>query len=401
MLTDNDNDKRSKKTPKFALVGVLCLGVLSSSAAIWQHQRNSNKLLQPLGDVVAQQIATSTAPHLLNNDRISIQALASASTKNRSVLHTAIYNVRNQLVAQSGRASEVDAGMQVSAAITMQDQLLGYTRVTLAASTRPAWRSQWLLLLSVLSGLAALYFAALVSKRDDDALAEEQQPAAAPAANDEPSNNIYAQSFDARGPCAVIAVELLQLTLMRKQLTEDTLYDYLTTFEYWLQQVARLFSAQIQISETGFTLFMNEDSLSDADDHITTRALQCAYAINTVLAEANKHRMRNSEPAFEARLGVHTSEAKSTETKLLRDLFVHDAQRQAWQICQSKPSNSVSVSQSAADMHIHKEIELSERSEHASAELRSVSVPMERSIRHQLARILEAQQNEPQDSIAI
>jgi uncharacterized membrane protein affecting hemolysin expression len=398
MLTEKDNDKRSKNKPKIALISLLSVAVLSSSAAIWQNQRGNNKLLQPLGDVVAQQISTSTAPHLLNNDRISIQALASASTENRSVLHTAIYNVRNQLVAQSGRASEVDAGMQVSAAITMQDQLLGYTRVTLAASTRPAWRSQWLLLLSVLSGLSALYFSLQLSKSDDEPADDEEKPAA--AANDEPSNNIYAQSFDARGPCAVIAVELLQLTLMRKQLTEDTLYDYLTTFEYWLQQVARLFSAQIQISETGFTLFMNEDSLSDADDHITTRALQCAYAINTVLSEANKHRMQNSEPAFEARLGVHTNIAKNTETKLLRDLFVHDAQRQAWQVCQSKPNSSVSVSQSVVDMHEHREIELSERSDHASAELRSVSVPMERSIRHQLARILESHQDQAQDSIA-
>lgn len=399
MLKNNDNKQRSPKKAKIIVLGLLSLVVISSSASIWQQQRNSNKLLQPLGNVVAKQIATSAAPHLLDNDAISIQALASASTENKSVLHTAIYNVRNQLVAQSGKASLINSGLQVSSAITLQDQLLGYTRVTLATTTRPALRSQWLSLFAAIAGLTAMYAAASLLRRPE----HEETDTPAPieiAANDEPIKSIYTQTFEAQGPYAVIAVELLQLTLMRKQLTEDTLFDYLTTFEFWLQQVAKLFDAQIQISETGFILFLNEESLSDADDNIATRALQCAYALNTVLSEANKQRMSNSEPAFEARLGVHTGTAEGNDAKLLRDLLVHDAQRQAWQVCQSKPSTSISVSPSVIDMHVHKEIILSQRSEQRSAELRSVSIVMERSIRHQLARILE-KQSEPQGSIAI
>lgn len=323
-----------------ALIGV---ALLLNALAAWTFRSDVQSTAEPLADMLGEQLADAAAPLILSNNQISLQALAHKATRHRSVAHTAFYNVQNELLAQSGRSSMADQGQQIRTAISLQDRLLGYCRIALTAQPPPMINAGRLNLLAGLLGLLGL---GALARLFWFANQEKEKPKA--SLLDNQADERYQQLPEPAGEYGIIAVELLQLPLMRRQLSEDTLYEYLTTFEHWLEQVAELYSAAIRVGETGFTLSISVDDSdgSGSASELVERVACCAFALMKALNAANLQRSARSEPVYEARVGVHISSPLQSEARLLRELYAQDAHRQAWLACSGKASGTITLSHS-------------------------------------------------------
>ncbi|MFK8019655.1 MAG: hypothetical protein AB8B86_07800 [Pseudomonadales bacterium] len=338
---------QNRQRPTWFVSGLVlvALSVVSSIASIWMYSHDTAAITEPLSELVVSQLADAAAPLVLSDNQIGLQALAQKATRDDTVAHAAFYNVRNELMAQAGRASMAGSGLQVRREISMQKRLLGYARLSLTPPQPGIVNTGLLVLVSTalgLLGLGLLVRAVWLSprantiERPKSALLEKQV-----------YERDYQQLEEPAGEYGIIAVELLQLPLMRKQLSEDTLYEYLTTFEHWLEQVSVLYAADIRVGETGFTLTLKENEIFDAKGELlVARTTCCAYALMKALNAANRHRSNRSEPVFEARVGAHVSAPMQSDARLLRELYAQDAHRQAWQACVGKAAGTVNLSHS-------------------------------------------------------
>ncbi len=317
---------------------LLALAIVLSAGAAWQYQREQTALSAPFSDLVGHQLADAAAPLVVSDNRLALQALAQKTVQHQSVAHAAFYNMRNQLLAQAGKPSMADQGIAVRREVSMQRRLLGYARVTLLP-TEAGWLNAGLLsIMGTVMGVLSLLALARAVRRPE--VVEEARPT--PSLMDKQFNTSYQELPEPQGEYGIIAVELLQLPLMRRQLSEDTLYEYLTTFEHWLEQVANLYSAHIRVGETGFTLALRNEDQGQLVQHTCC----CAYALMKTLNSANRLRSARSEPVFEARIGAHLSAPLQSDARLLRELYAQDAHRQAWRACAGKAAGTVHLSHS-------------------------------------------------------
>ncbi len=346
--TDRQQTDPNSGRPMWFLAGLIAitLAMLANAIAVWKYNDDKDRITAPLAELIGTQLADAAAPLVLSNNQLSLQALAQKATQDDAVAHAAFYNVRNELLAQAGRRSMAEQGKQVRREISMQDRLLGYARLSLLPPQPGLIHTGLLNILCTLLTLAGLLMLARSVWQKPVVAAEDQR--SSPSLLDKQSKDEnYEQLPEPEGEYGIIAVELLQLPLMRKQLSEDTLYEYLTTFEHWLEQVARLYTAEIRVGETGFTLSLKTvELLDERGEQLVARTTCCAYALMKALNIANKQRSANSEPVFEARIGAHVSAPLQSEARLLRELYAQDAHRQAWQACAGKPAGTVSLSHS-------------------------------------------------------
>lgn len=289
---------------------LLSVALLLNALAAWRYSADLQTRTEPLADMLGEQLADAAAPLILSDNQISLQALAHKATRHPIVSHTAFYNVQNELLAQSGRSSMAGQGQQIRTAISLQDRLLGYSRIALAPQPAPTLNAGLLNTLGALLGLLGLaalaywlWSAANKTEKPKSSLLENQP------------DERYQQLPEPTGEYGIIAVELLQLPLMRRQLSEDTLYEYLTTFEHWLEQVAELYCAAIRVGETGFTLSLSADDDADSANtgtgtdneqpplQLVERVSCCAFALMKAFSAANLQRSANSEPFMNPGLG--------------------------------------------------------------------------------------------------
>lgn len=338
---------QNRQRPTWFVSGLIlvALSIALSAAAFWMYAQDKAAVSEPLAEFIGSQMADAAAPLMLSNNQLALQALAQKASLHDTVAHAAFYNVQNELMAQAGRASLAASGLQIRREISMQKRLLGYARLSLLPPEPGLVNSKALTTLSIVLGLLglgllvrAVWLSPQVNSDDKpkSALMEKQA-----------HREDYQQLEEPEGEYGIIAVELLQLPLMRKQLSEDTLYEYLTTFEHWLEQVAVLYAASIRVGETGFTLTLKENDIFEAKgEQLVARTTCCAYALMKALNAANRQRSQRSEPVFEARIGAHVSSPMQSDARLLRELYAQDAHRQAWQACVGKAAGTVSLSHS-------------------------------------------------------
>ncbi|MEM8496996.1 MAG: hypothetical protein AAF542_03175 [Pseudomonadota bacterium] len=346
--TDRQHTDPNSGRPTWFIAGLVAiiLAMLTNALAIWKYNDDKDRITSPLAELIGTQLADAAAPLVLSNNQLSLQALARKATQDDTVAHAAFYNVRNELLAQAGRRSMAEQGKQVRKEISMQDRLLGYTRLSLLPPQPGFFHTGLLNILCALLTLAGLLML-VRSVWQKPAVAAEEQRSSPSLLDKQSREESYEQLLEPEGEYGIIAVELLQLPLMRKQLSEDTLYEYLTTFEHWLEQVARLYTAEIRVGETGFTLSLKTvELLDERGEQLVARTTCCAYALMKALNIANRQRSANSEPVFEARIGAHVSAPLQSDARLLRELYAQDAHRQAWQACAGKPAGTVSLSHS-------------------------------------------------------
>ncbi len=326
---------------------VIAASTVISAYSLWQQQQSAQQNLQPVSLIIAQQLADAAAPLVLDGDQLSLQALSAKLSKSRLIRHVAIYDLDNDLLAQSGKPRLRSSDILANGTITLQNEIVGHTQVALRGGGSGAFpATQTLIFLCLGSSFVCLL---LLTRRPLDRKVAE--PDAHTAAN-QPIVPAYVEH-------AFVAVELLKFPLLRKRLNEDTLYEYIATFQHWLRRVADLFAAEISVENRGFTL-----TLQAADkEHLAAQAVQCAYTMNEVLNDANPKRKQAGELIFEMRIGVNIATRRSNDDAVLQQLYVQEAERAAWQACEGKVSGSVSLTHSVAKLKCANTMQLEDNSD--------------------------------------
>lgn len=350
---------------------VIAATVAISAYSLWQQQQSAQQSLQPVGGIIAQQLADAAAPLVLDGDQLSLQALSAKLSNSRQVRHVAIYDLDNNLLAQSGKPRLRSGDVRANAAITLQNQVVGHARVALRGGHSGVFSATQTLMLLCL-GSAFVCLLLLTRRQSSDAAPEPDEAAAI----DRPTTRAHVEH-------AFVAVELLQFPMLRKRLNEDTLYEYIATFQHWLRRVADLYHAEISIEDRGYTL-----TLQDADsENLASQAVQCAYTMSEVLKDANPQRKRAGELMFDMRLGVHMATRRSNDDEVLQQLYLQEAERAAWQACEAKASGSISLTHSVTKLKCACAMQLEDNDED-SAQLvdliDTVKVQLGEQIRHVL-----------------
>lgn len=105
------------------------------------------------GKSLIQQLSREASNPLVQNDKLSLQALLNELVNTPIVTHAVIYDVENHPMAEAG---EHQSGVSLSASITFQDSLAGYALITLNSQSL---NKQATVLAWQLAGLAALLVA--------------------------------------------------------------------------------------------------------------------------------------------------------------------------------------------------------------------------------------------------
>lgn len=333
--------------------------------------------------IIAQQLADAAAPLVLDNDQVSLQALSAKLSRSVQVRHVAIYDLNNDLLAQSGKARLRSTDVLANATINLQNRVLGHTRVALRSVGQGGAFSatQTLVLLCLGSSFVCLLL--LTRRPRNQTLA---QSSGIPA-----SGQPVIQSNVEH---AIVAVELLQFPLMRKRLNEDTLYEYIATFQHWLRRVAALYNAEISLEDRGFTLTLQH---SDCEQ-LASQAVQCAYTLNEVLNDANPRRKKAGELIFDMRVGVHMATRHSNGDEVLQQLYLQEAERTAWQACEAKASGTISLTPSVSTLQCAKAMQLEDNNDD-SKQLVDLVDSVKLKLGEQIRQVLQ-NSRELQDSIS-
>lgn len=351
---------------------VITVTTAVSGYSLWQQQQSARQALQPVSVIIAQQLADAAAPLVLDKDQLSLQALSARLSRHRQVRHVAIYDLDNQPLAQSGKARLRGSDVLANAGITFQNQLLGHTRVALRGTHGGVFSAtQTLMLLCLGSAFICLLLLTRRPAEQAEAKPETLQPAQQPAAG-------------SAGLHAVIAVELLQFPLLRQRLNEDTLYEYIATFQRWLRRVAEIYGAEISVADRGFTLL-----LQHADsEQLGSEATHCAYTLNTVLEIANPQRKQDGDLVYDARMGVHIATRRSNGDEVRQQLYLQEAERTAWQVCEGKANHSINLTPSVASLHCAAAMQLQHSSDD-NVQLLALEDAVELKLNEQARQVLQ------------
>lgn len=359
---------------------VIAVATAISAYSLWQQQQSAQQTLQPVGRIIAQQLADAAAPLVLDGDQLSLQALSAKLSNSREVRHVAIYDLDNKLLAQSGKPRLRSGDVRANAAVTLQNQVVGHTQVALRGGHSGAFSAtQTLVLLCLGSSFVCLLL--LTRRAQNQAVIEPGKAAVA----DQPMELSSVEH-------AFVAVELLQFKLLRRRLNEDTLYEYIATFQHWLRRVADLYNAEISVEDRGFTL-----TLQGPDgENLASQAVRCAYTMNEVLNDANPRRKQAGELMFDMRVGVHMATRRNDDDEVLQQLHLQEAERVAWQACEGKASGSISLTHSVTKLKCARAMRLEDNSGD-SAQLVDLIDPVKLQLGEQIRQVLQSSR-ELQDS---
>lgn len=90
---------------------------------------------QPIGQLLSEQLATSAASFIINQDTVGLGLLANHFGEAKAVLNLQITDNNNQVLATGGQAQS-QRGLNFSAPIILEKQLLGTARVALSTPER-------------------------------------------------------------------------------------------------------------------------------------------------------------------------------------------------------------------------------------------------------------------------
>ncbi|HEX5277764.1 MAG TPA: hypothetical protein VFW42_08855 [Fluviicoccus sp.] len=117
----------------------------------------ADRARQPVGELLAAQLASNAAPLLMNKDSVGLGLMADRFGKTPGVLNLKIVGADAQALATGGNAPTL-SGQAFQAPVTLEDKALGSVEVTLAGSPRgeilrnSGWQMLTSLLLHVLFG---------------------------------------------------------------------------------------------------------------------------------------------------------------------------------------------------------------------------------------------------------
>lgn len=363
---------------------VIAAATAISAYSLWQQQESTQRDLQPASLIIAQQLADAAAPLVLDRDQLSLQALSAKLSQHDQIRHVAVYDLNNKLLAQSGKARLSGTDVLANAPITLQNRVLGYTRVALRNRHSGAFSATQTLMLLCL-GSAFVCLLLLTRRPPANVAATQSNKAPAPHPPVNPATVDH----------AIVAVELLQFPTMRKQLNEDTLYEYIATFQHWLRRVAGLYDAEISVADRGFTLTLEHTDC----EQLATQAVQCAYTLNEVLNDANPRRKKAGELIFDMRVGVHMAARHGNDDEVLQQLYLQEAERAAWQACDSKASGTISLTRSLSKLQCAKAMQLQDNNSDDSMQLVDLVDSVKLKLGEQISQVLQ-HSRELQDSIS-
>lgn len=289
----------------------LCLGVCLILVAVSElSSRYTLEQQQKLyGQALSSQLATRAADALINNDRVSLQAILSQYVQNTPVTAGTIYNVARQTIARAGNASP--GAVSYSSPIRFEDSIAGYAVISQEISSLDSSRQDILISLLILSGLAALFnFAVIVrsgqalvyrlnkitfalhSKQNvseqeaspwqDEVESLRQEVEKLPLEQLSLNQNPSSEHQDIQEG-SLLYIHFTNLKTYRSQLGATALEDYTRLLQQALAHIAKLYDASIDSCRECSAIMVFEGEL--ASGNACFRAASAAWLLRRVLSE--------------------------------------------------------------------------------------------------------------------
>jgi len=320
------------------LATTLCLGISLMLVAVSDissryAMREQHKIY---GQSLATQLAWRASDALINNDRVSLQAILTQYVKDTPVDMGTIYDVTREPIAKAGNADSPNA-RNYSSAIGFENSVAGYAVISQQPTTLNTGREGVLISLLILSGLATLFTYSVIS-RAGQALVDRLNKitfvlrSKKTALQQEPSrwqdeieklrrevellpleqltthNSSSKESCEAQNG-SLLYIRFENLLLYRKQLGATALKDYTQLMQNALNAVAKLYDAKIKNCRECTAIMTFEDNHSSSS--LCFRAASCAWLLRAVFAEL--------EARYHLKLG--TSMACAETSAVFSDAF--------------------------------------------------------------------------------
>ncbi len=276
--------------PTRAALTTACLSFVASGViVISSYQGNKQLLLENTshyGKIIATQLANNAQDALVQQDRVSLQAMLSELAAHPQVLQATIYDVQNQLIAEAGEAG---SSLDYPVSITFQDSIAGYAVLSIASATTFAGAAslawQLLMLSIILTGF--VYACALYPARYSSQLQRQTKPL---------FTRTHQQDFDeletlrkqlaeheakttAAAPInthkAFLSVGIINLEQSGND-ANNSQTAALQWFRKQLEAICQLYDGQLSVSRSNGFIATFEDS---DDNNYPFRALCCAYLV--------------------------------------------------------------------------------------------------------------------------
>ena len=302
-------------------IPALLILVLASHQGQQQLITHSSELF---GESLVKQLSRDASAPLVQNDKLSLQALLNELVASPLIVRSAIYDVENHPIAEAGAPTD---GQDFSASITFQDSIAGYAVITVdtAALRQQVSHQSWQLaglglLLAALVYMLALYPGRQLSAIINDLCIVATTPLKRRKANTQvayhgedelrelsrvllagPAEQPAERSV---GDFAILCIEITNLPSLQVNLGQQALAQALNALRRQLTTICRLYDGELQASRS----YCFSASFSAAEDATgyPFRALCSALIIEQVL--------NDSELPFHIRQAVVTND--STLSKL-------------------------------------------------------------------------------------
>lgn len=289
----------------------LCLGaclllVVVSNLSSKHVLKEQQKLY---GQTLAEQLALRASESLINNDRVSLQAILTQYVQSTPVAMGTIYNVLRQPVAKAGKTAP--GNINYSSPISVEGNIAGYAVVSQQSSSIDSSRQGIIISLIILSGLAALFnFGVIVRSgqalvyrlnkitfalHSKQALPEQevshwqdeieilrQAVKRLPLEQLSPSEGLFYQHQDIQGG-SLLYIHLTNLKTYRSQLGASALEDYTKLLQTALTHIAQLYCAKVSSCRECSAVMVFEGE--QASGNACFRAASAAWLLRSVLSE--------------------------------------------------------------------------------------------------------------------
>ena len=284
------------------------LATLACIVIVLASYQGNRQLVQKsaalFGESLIQQLSRDAANPLVQDDKLSLQALLNELVNSPMVLHAVIYDVENRPITEAGQQRD---GLSLSASITFQDSIAGYAVITLDSlslqqqTNSLAWQ---LIALTALLAVLIYWLSAIPARHISAVLDDLTVIAARPPGknnlhiayrgNDElqrlakqimrgPEQNHFRSNGCAQ--MAVLSLQVANLKQLLQQLGETATMEHVADCYKQLAIIGKLYDGQINIS--GFCRFNVYFYPTDNEDSYPFRALCSGYLIQQWVTNDN------------------------------------------------------------------------------------------------------------------
>ncbi|HQQ63067.1 MAG TPA: hypothetical protein PLF22_05790 [Pseudomonadales bacterium] len=337
------------------------------------------------GNTVSTQLAQAALDSAIRRDMIALQAHLARMMKTRGIVSAAVYDVQNELLAQSGSTPTELHGREhlhtFPTVLTLGDNIVGRVVVTIDTSDIEHLREEMYWVIGSSFAVTFLLIC-LLSHRIARQLNQQQIDLVQPLLNITPTNilpekfiqeiqagnlqpentqslvdavNTHIEQLGRPSPavllnaaiaitnpthgCAYLLLECRNFDLLQRQISRERLRSLLNQFQEKMENTCRLYGGQ-RISTQGPFVKILFSSSENQESTLAKQAFCCAYLLSNLLM-ACKDESLGVRLSWSIALDWH----KPCGNDLLRNIQLgQDEQRARW-LCQQVGGDQIAVSE--------------------------------------------------------